>query len=67
MKHKTIEDISKRMAGIDIAILTTHTQNGLIANRPMSNNSDVAYDGRTTRRSSRANDAASTTGDGDTK
>ena len=45
MKHKTIEDISKRMAGIDIAILSTHTQNGQIANRPMSNNGDVAYDG----------------------
>jgi general stress protein 26 len=45
MKHKTIEEISKRMAGIDIAILSTHTQNGQIANRPMSNNGDVAYDG----------------------
>ena len=45
MKHKTIEDISKRMAGIDIAILSTHTQGGQIANRPMSNNGDVTYDG----------------------
>jgi general stress protein 26 len=45
MKHKSIEDISKRMAGIDIAILSTHTQGGQIANRPMSNNGDVAYDG----------------------
>ena len=45
MVHKTIEDISKRMAEIDIAILSTHTQNGQIANRPMSNNGDVAYDG----------------------
>ena len=33
------------MAGIDIAILSTHTENGEIANRPMSNNGDVSYDG----------------------
>ncbi|MBR1208776.1 pyridoxamine 5'-phosphate oxidase family protein [Bradyrhizobium sp. AUGA SZCCT0051] len=33
------------MAGIDIAILSTHAENGEIANRPMSNNGDVAYDG----------------------
>lgn len=45
MKQKTIEEISKRMAGIDIAILSTHTESGQIANRPMSNNGDVAYDG----------------------
>lgn len=41
MNHKSIEDISKRMAGIDIAILSTHTEGGQIANRPMSNNGDV--------------------------
>jgi len=45
MTHKSIEEISKRMAGIDIAILSTHTENGQIANRPMSNNGDVQYDG----------------------
>ncbi len=45
MNHKSIEDISKRMAGIDIAILSTHTENGQIANRPMSNNGDVQFDG----------------------
>ncbi len=45
MNHKTIEEISKRMAGIDIAILSTHTDGGRIANRPMSNNGDVKYDG----------------------
>ena len=33
------------MAGIDVAILSTHTENGQIANRPMSNNGDVEYDG----------------------
>jgi hypothetical protein len=30
MKHKTIEEIAKRMAGIDIAILSTHTDAGRI-------------------------------------
>ncbi len=45
MKQKTLEDISERMAGIDIAVLSTHTEGGQIANRPMSNNVDVAYDG----------------------
>jgi general stress protein 26 len=45
MNHKALEEISERMAGIDIAILSTHTENGQIANRPMSNNGDVAYDG----------------------
>ena len=45
MKHKSLEDISKRMAGIDIAILSTLTRGGQIANRPMSNNGDVTYDG----------------------
>jgi len=42
---KTLADIAQDMAGIDIAILSTHTENGEIANRPMSNNGDVAYDG----------------------
>ena len=45
VSHKSLEDISDRMAGIDIAILSTHTENGQIANRPMSNNGDVKYDG----------------------
>ena len=33
------------MKGIDIAILSTHTEGKAIANRPMSNNGDVRYDG----------------------
>jgi general stress protein 26 len=33
------------MRGIDIAILSTKTENGRIASRPMSNNGDVEYDG----------------------
>src|SRR3954470_225009 len=45
MSTKSLADIAKEMAGIDIAILSTHTEGGEIANRPMSNNGDVAYDG----------------------
>ena len=45
MTRKTLADIADEMAGIDIAILSTHTDNGEIANRPMSNNGDVTYDG----------------------
>jgi general stress protein 26 len=45
MTSKSIRDIAKEMAGIDIAILSTHSENGEIANRPMSNNGDVSYDG----------------------
>lgn len=45
MSKTSLAEIAKEMAGIDIAILSTHTDNGEIANRPMSNNGDVAYDG----------------------
>jgi general stress protein 26 len=45
MSTKTLREIAEQMAGIDIAILSTHSENGQIANRPMSNNGDVAYDG----------------------
>lgn len=45
MSRKSLAEISRQMAGIDIAILSTHTEGGDIANRPMSNNGDVAYDG----------------------
>jgi general stress protein 26 len=45
MSRISLADIAKEMAGLDIAILSTHNENGEIANRPMSNNGDVAYDG----------------------
>ncbi|WP_249143380.1 hypothetical protein [Bradyrhizobium liaoningense] len=45
MPRKTLGDIAKDMAGIDIAILSTHTEGGEIAKRRMSNNGEVAYDG----------------------
>ena len=45
MTTKTLKDLAKDMAGIDFAMLQTHTSNGEIAGRPMSNNGDVEYDG----------------------
>jgi general stress protein 26 len=45
MSKRSLAEIAKEMAGIDIAILSTHTEAGEIANRPMSNSGDVAYDG----------------------
>jgi general stress protein 26 len=45
MSKKSLAEIAKEMAGIDIAILSTHTESGEIANRPMSNNGDMTYDG----------------------
>ena len=45
MAGLTLQDVAKKMSGIDIAILSTHTVGGQIANRPMSNNGDVSYDG----------------------
>ncbi len=45
MAKKPLADTSREMAGIDIAILSTHAENGEIANRPMSNSGDVAYAG----------------------
>ena len=45
MADKTLKDVADKMSGIDIAILSTHSEGGQIANRPMSNNGDVTYDG----------------------
>ena len=45
MSKKSLAEIAKQMAGIDIAIMSTHAEDGEIANRPMSNNGDVTYDG----------------------
>ncbi len=41
----TLPEIAKKMRDIDFAMLLTHTENGQIAGRPMSNNRDVEYDG----------------------
>lgn len=45
MSDLTLEDISKKFAHIDIAILTTKAPGGELDARPMSNNGDVEYDG----------------------
>jgi len=45
MSDKSLSDIAAAMHGIDIAFLSTHTENGNIAGRPMSNNGDVDYTG----------------------
>jgi general stress protein 26 len=45
MTQKSLSDIAEKMRDIDIAILSTRTEGGAIAGRPMSNNRDVDYDG----------------------
>lgn len=45
MAELTLSDISEKMRDIDFAMLSTKTQNGAIATRPMSNNRQVEYDG----------------------
>ncbi len=42
IKH---DQIAEKMRDIDFAILTTRTDNGAVAGRPMSNNRNVDYDG----------------------
>mgnify|MGYP000998044631 FL=1 len=45
MSDRTIGDLAKAMGKIDFAMLTTRTEGGQLATRPMSNNSDVECDG----------------------
>lgn len=45
MAMQTLKDLAKAMGKIDFAMLTTRTDGGALATRPMSNNGDVAYDG----------------------
>jgi general stress protein 26 len=45
MSHLSLQDLARKMKGIDIATLATKTHGGEIASRPMSNNGDVEYDG----------------------
>ncbi|MET0308777.1 MAG: pyridoxamine 5'-phosphate oxidase family protein [Sphingomonas sp.] len=42
---KTLADIAEMMRDIDFAMLSTHSDGGTIASRPMSNNREVDYDG----------------------
>jgi len=45
MGDLTLADISEKMRDIDFAMLTTRTENGALASRPMSNNREVEFDG----------------------
>lgn len=45
MADFSLKDISQKMRDIDFAILSTRTEGGAIASRPMSNNRQVEYDG----------------------
>jgi general stress protein 26 len=45
MADKSLSDIAEKMRDIDITMLSTKTDGGAIAARPMSNNRDVEYDG----------------------
>ena len=42
---KSLADLSEKMRDIDFAMLSTHTDRGQIAARPMSNNREVDWDG----------------------
>lgn len=45
MSQLNLHDLSRRMRDIDFVMLSTRTDGGEIASRPMSNNGDVEYDG----------------------
>jgi len=45
MADKTLAALAEKMRDIDFAMLATHSEGGTIAQRPMSNNRDVDYDG----------------------
>lgn len=45
MSDLTLQDLAKKMRGIDIASFATKAEGGEIASRFMSNNGDVEYDG----------------------
>ena len=45
MAELSLKDISEKMRDIDFAMLSTKTEGGAIAARPMSNNRQVEFDG----------------------
>ena len=45
MSQKSLKDIAARMRGLDLCLLTTVSDHGRLASRPMSNNGEVDYDG----------------------
>jgi general stress protein 26 len=42
---KSLSELAEKMKDIDFAILTTRTEGGALAGRPMSNNREVEFDG----------------------
>ena len=45
MADLSLKEISEKMRDIDFTVLSTRTEGGALAGRPMSNNRDVEYDG----------------------
>ena len=45
MAEKSLAELAEKMKDIDFAVLSTRTENGAIAARPMSNNREVEFDG----------------------
>ena len=45
MADLSLSDISEKMRDIDFTVLSTRTEGGALAGRPMSNNREVDYDG----------------------
>jgi general stress protein 26 len=45
MADLSLTDISEKLRDIDFAVLSTRTDGGAVAGRPMSNNRQVDYDG----------------------
>ena len=45
MAQLKLEEVSEKMRDIDFAVLSTRTEGGSVAGRPMSNNRDVEFDG----------------------
>ena len=45
MAEMTLEQVAEKMRDIDFAILSTRTEGGALAGRPMSNNRQVDFDG----------------------
>ena len=45
MAQMSLDDLSEKMRDIDFAVLSTRTEDGALAARPMSNNREVEFDG----------------------
>jgi len=45
MADLSLKDIAEKMRDIDFAMLSTRTEGGAVAGRPMSNNREVEFDG----------------------